>query len=76
MLNAHIHHGNEMVELLGQYGILDFLTENHLLIVTGIHLVFLPPYSPDLNPIEKAFSKIKAWIQCNNNYSQLQQERI
>jgi transposase len=25
----------------------------------GCHLVFLPPYSPDLNPIEEAFSKIK-----------------
>lgn len=26
----------------------------------GAHLLFLPPYSPDLNPIEMAFSKIKA----------------
>jgi transposase len=25
----------------------------------GCDLVFLPPYSPDLNPIEEAFSKIK-----------------
>jgi transposase len=25
----------------------------------GAHLVFLPSYSPDLNPIEEAFSKIK-----------------
>jgi transposase len=25
----------------------------------GVHLVFLPSYSPDLNPIEEAFSKIK-----------------
>lgn len=25
----------------------------------GCELVFLPPYSPDLNPIEEAFSKIK-----------------
>ncbi|MGH3147086.1 MAG: IS630 family transposase [Rubrobacter sp.] len=25
----------------------------------GAELVFLPPYSPDLNPIEEAFSKIK-----------------
>jgi hypothetical protein len=33
--------------------------------VSGVHLIFLPPYSPDLNPIE-VFSKIKAWIQCNN----------
>ena len=25
-------------------------------------LVFLPPYSPDFNPIEKAFSKLKAYL--------------
>jgi hypothetical protein len=29
---------------------------------TGIRIEFLPPYSPDLNPIEEAFSKIKAFI--------------
>ncbi len=26
------------------------------------HLVFLPSYSPDLNPIEEAFAKIKALV--------------
>ena len=26
----------------------------------GAHPVYLPPYSPDLNPIAGAFSKIKA----------------
>jgi transposase len=25
----------------------------------GCELIYLPPYSPDLNPIEEAFSKIK-----------------
>ena len=25
-------------------------------------LRFLPPYSPDLNPIEQAFSKVKHWL--------------
>lgn len=25
----------------------------------GAHLLFLPPYSPDLNPIEQVFAKIK-----------------
>lgn len=28
----------------------------------GVWLVFLPPYSPDLNPIEKAWSKFKALL--------------
>jgi transposase len=27
---------------------------------TGATLLFLPPYSPDMNPIEEAFSKLKA----------------
>ncbi|MGB3634719.1 MAG: transposase [Rubrobacteraceae bacterium] len=30
-----------------------------LIEATGAELVFLPAYSPDLNPIEEAFSKIK-----------------
>ena len=30
-----------------------------LIEATGAELVFLPPYSPDLNPIEMVFSKIK-----------------
>jgi transposase len=29
---------------------------------TGAQIRYLPPYSPDLNPIEKAFSKIKALL--------------
>jgi transposase len=28
----------------------------------GAKLHFLPPYSPDLNPIEQAFAKIKHWM--------------
>jgi transposase len=28
----------------------------------GARLWYLPPYSPDLNPIEQAFSKIKHWM--------------
>lgn len=28
----------------------------------GASLLYLPPYSPDLNPIEQAFSKLKALI--------------
>jgi transposase len=29
---------------------------------TGAKLVFLPPYSPDFNPIENAFAKLKALL--------------
>jgi transposase len=33
-----------------------------LLRAQGNDLIFLPPYSPDLNPIEMAFSKLKTLI--------------
>lgn len=33
-----------------------------LIEATGARLVFLPPYSPDFNPIEMAFAKIKALL--------------
>jgi transposase len=29
---------------------------------TGAHLLYLPAYSPDLNPIEQAFAKLKALL--------------
>jgi transposase len=29
---------------------------------TAVRLWYLPPYSPDLNPIEQAFAKIKHWM--------------
>lgn len=32
----------------------------------GAKLFFLPPYSPDLNPIEQAFSKLKALLRKEN----------
>jgi transposase len=28
----------------------------------GCELLYLPPYSPDLNPIEEAFSKVKGLL--------------
>jgi transposase len=34
----------------------------------GIRIEFLPPYSPDLNPIEEAFSKIKAFLRRHRLY--------
>jgi hypothetical protein len=34
----------------------------------GMRIVFLPAYSPDLNPIEEAFSSIKSWIRTNRDY--------
>jgi len=32
----------------------------------GVILERLPPYSPDLNPIEEAFAEMKVWMKRNN----------
>jgi transposase len=74
MDNARIHHGEEIVELVDQYGKSSPWSSSGLAAkdsfsISGVHLVFLPPYSLDLNPIEEAFSKIKAWICCNRGRS-------
>ena len=50
MDNCSIHH-------------LDRITQ--MIQCTGALLKFLPPYSPDLNPIELVFSKAKAFIKAN-----------
>ena len=34
----------------------------------GVHIEYLLPYSPDLNSIEEAFSKIKQWICHHQDY--------
>ncbi|GAO52289.1 hypothetical protein G7K_6369-t1 [Saitoella complicata NRRL Y-17804] len=51
--NCRIHHDPRVAELL---------VNQH-----GCRIVFLPPYSPDLNPIELCFSMMKAWMKRNNN---------
>jgi len=47
MDNASIHHVEPAVELIEEHGAM---------------LHFLPPYSPDLDPIEEAFSKVKHFL--------------
>ena len=44
---------------------LQVLSQPRLTLLIGIRIEILPPYSPDLNPIEEAFSKIKV-ILCRN----------
>jgi DDE superfamily endonuclease len=31
----------------------------------GVRLIYLPPYSPDFNPIELSFSPLKAWMRAH-----------
>jgi len=37
-------------------------TLRRMLRAAGARLWYLPPYSPDLNPIEQGFTKIKHWM--------------
>jgi transposase len=34
----------------------------HAIEARGATLLYLPPYSPDFNPIENAFAKLKAYV--------------
>jgi hypothetical protein len=33
-----------------------------------MRLIYLPAYSPDLNPIEEAFSCVKTWLRSHRDY--------
>ena len=50
MDNASIHHADQLVNSLEHLGVLVY---------------FLPPYSPDFNPIEELFSKVKLVMKAN-----------
>ena len=52
MDNASVHHYEEVAD-----------------IITGVGSIvrFLPPYSPELNPIENAFSKVRAFLRASDS---------
>ena len=54
MDNASIHRGKDVQNLCGQF---------------SVQLYYLPPYSPDYNPIECSFHDLKAWIRRNQQLS-------
>jgi transposase len=50
MDNASFHHSDRVEQMC---------------LEDGVKLVYLPPYSPDLNPIEEFFAGLKAFIRRN-----------
>ena len=60
-----VHHTEEIRELVedevGMSATL-FCTVLQLMHYSGCKLIFLPPYLPDYNPIEQAFSSIKLFL--------------
>ena len=55
MDNTSIHHAGDSIEVIESMGAL---------------VLFVPPYSPDLNAIEEAFSSIKAYMKANEEVLQ------
>ena len=53
--NCSVHHVFEVTELLAK---------------AGIVVLFLPPYSPDLNPAEEAFSFVKQYLRMHDELLQ------
>jgi transposase len=53
MDNASFHHSERMTQMC---------------VDAGVKLVYLPPYSPDLNPIEEFFAELKAFIKRKWSY--------
>ncbi len=51
--NASLHHFDGLCEMVE---------------AQGCRLRYLPPYSPDFNPIEEGFSSMKAWIRSNHEF--------
>ena len=51
MDNCSIHHTQAITDLFDE---------------AGIAVIFLPPYSPDFNPIEFAFSHVKSYLRCHD----------
>ena len=52
MDNCSIHHVDEVQQLLDE---------------AAIPVIYLPPYSPDLNPIEAAFGHVKSYLKLHDD---------
>jgi transposase len=59
MDNASIHHTERATALIEEIGAIP---------------IFLPPYSPDVMPIEECFSKVKSFLRANDPLIQILRE--
>jgi transposase len=60
MLVPTLAHGD--VVIMDNLGSHKGLAVRQAIRAAGAHLLFLPPYSPDLNPIEQVFAKLKTLL--------------
>jgi len=69
MDNCRIHKSNVILDMIRER-LVFILSQSHsssmnFIFSSGMRYEFLPPYSPDFNPIELAFSAVKAYIRRN-----------
>jgi len=57
MDNASVHHAQEVIDLIKDQA--------------QAKVIFLPPYSPDLNPVEPVFSNVKGIMKANDTLFQV-----
>ena len=66
MDNCAIHHDEEICHIIevecGEFIIQWSTSSRSDPGNLGAKLIYLPPYSPDFNPIEQAFHTIKSWL--------------
>jgi transposase len=60
VLVPDLRHGD--VVIMGNLSSHKGLTVRHLIEAAGAELLYQPPYSPDFNPIENVFAKLKALL--------------
>ena len=60
VLCPQLHEGDTLI--LDNLSTHKIANVNRLLLARGVGIRYLPPYSPDLNPIELAFAKLKAHL--------------
>lgn len=76
--NCNIHHAEEIRSLIEEearkymFSITLLFYIYQYIFSLVCRLVFLPPYSPDYNPIESAFSSIKAYLRRHHTEEGLQ----
>lgn len=81
MDNAIIHKSPELREMVeAKYVSFSFkwhplMRHAQSVFARGVRLEYLPPYSPDFNPIEEAFSCVKAWIRRHDDWVRFNMEK-
>ena len=65
MDNARVHHGGEAAPIV-----------KRLLAAAGVQLIYLPAYSPELNPCELVFGYVKGGMNVSRGLEQMWEEAL